>query len=203
MEQTLQAISLNLQSSNTRLDQHKQALVHHKEAEARQQKEATRQQAELAAQRERMVHQHTLLTSQRDIFHVTAAAVLAEGGPTASLSAVLAVVLLQLLGCDKERREEKFHTNYDTIMKHLDDDKDQEESHRQAAASSCEPHPPAEPQQRSSSRWGRASDAWLSRGSLCSGKRTMVAQPFQEQVLGVKTQHMVTAASSVALVLHG
>jgi len=60
-----------------------------------------------------------LLSFLRSVFHVTAAALLAERGLTASLSAVLAVVLLQLLGCDKERREEKFHTNYDTIMKHL------------------------------------------------------------------------------------
>ena len=42
------------------------------------------------------------------VFHLTPLAGVAKGGLMASLSCVLAAVLLQLLGCDKERKEEKF-----------------------------------------------------------------------------------------------
>lgn len=44
----------------------------------------------------------------RSAFHVTRLGGAAEGELMVSLSGVLAAVSLQLLGCDKERKEEKF-----------------------------------------------------------------------------------------------
>lgn len=48
------------------------------------------------------------LSVPRSAFHVNPLGGVAEGGLMASLSGVLAAVLLQLLGCDKERKGEKF-----------------------------------------------------------------------------------------------